>query len=287
MSIRRSAVAVDHFTIVPNDWLRDRRLSRRARGLLAELMSHQVGWEITIESLVEAGPEGRHAIRMALAELEAAGYLQRVQGRAETGHWGGTDYIITDPPQPENPHQPDPSPQISDEAPAENAQPPSEAPAPQAPKAPKRENPHLADASAQVSDVTRGDPSPSSENLTSGGRPQRKNIPTEDQRTTSLRAQRAAEPRAHRIPDDWAPSEEDLGYARQRGITHRGQLADTIDNFRDYWRNRTGSNARKIDWSLAFRTWVRKETPAGGGRSRGGGGADVTSTGRQIPAAWR
>lgn len=113
MSIKRGHITrVDHFTIVPNEWLRDARLSRRARGLLAELMSHAPGWETSVESLVASGPEGRDAIRGALAELESCGYLQRSQGRDESGRLAGADYLVTDPadlPSSDNPTSVEPT----------------------------------------------------------------------------------------------------------------------------------------------------------------------------------
>jgi hypothetical protein len=74
-------------------------------------MTHQVGWEITTESLIEGGVEGRDAVLKTLTELEGYGYLARQQVR-KGGKFGGTDYIITDPaavpaaeesPSPENP----------------------------------------------------------------------------------------------------------------------------------------------------------------------------------------
>lgn len=111
MAIRRARLAFEaHYTQVPNEWLRDARLTRRARGLLAELMTHQVGWEVTTESLIEGGIEGRDAILKTLAELESYGYLTRHKYR-EAGKFKGTDYILTDPaetaaagsPRPENP----------------------------------------------------------------------------------------------------------------------------------------------------------------------------------------
>jgi hypothetical protein len=95
-----------HFTQVPNAWVRDRRISRRARGLLTEIMSYSVGWKLTVETLQESGPEGRDALRAALAELEDAGYLTRTKIR-EGGKYSGTDYVLSDPfeqsPAPENP----------------------------------------------------------------------------------------------------------------------------------------------------------------------------------------
>lgn len=98
MSIRRTHLAFeDHYTQIPNQWIRDQRLSRKARGLLVELMSHRVGWQITIESLVEGGPEGRDAIRTAILELEQCGYLVRERERGEDGRLGGVDYLIQDP----------------------------------------------------------------------------------------------------------------------------------------------------------------------------------------------
>ncbi len=98
MSIRRGPIArVDHFTIIPNDWVRDHNLSRRAKGLLCELMSHREGWEITIDSLMASGPEGRDAIRGAILELEAAGYLRQERERDAGGRLKGSDYTVTDP----------------------------------------------------------------------------------------------------------------------------------------------------------------------------------------------
>ncbi|MDZ7933085.1 MAG: hypothetical protein U5N21_24890 [Rhodococcus sp. (in: high G+C Gram-positive bacteria)] len=92
----------DHFTIVPNGWLRDARLSRRARGLLFELMSHEPGWETSAERLAKAGTEGVAALKAALKELEACGYLVRETTRDGRGRLTGTRYIITDPATTEN-----------------------------------------------------------------------------------------------------------------------------------------------------------------------------------------
>lgn len=96
--IRRTRLAFeDHYTQVPNAWVRDARLTRKARGLLVELMSHRVGWNITIDSLIRDGVEQRDAIRSMLIELEKFGYLTRERERNADGTLAGTDYIITDP----------------------------------------------------------------------------------------------------------------------------------------------------------------------------------------------
>lgn len=99
MSITRKVLSFEtHFTQVPNAWLRDRRLSRRSRGLLAELLSHRPGWRVSIESLSNAGPEGLHAIRGAIAELEKHGYLVRGdQEHDVTGKFASASYTLTEP----------------------------------------------------------------------------------------------------------------------------------------------------------------------------------------------
>lgn len=97
MSIKRPVLSFDRdFTIMPNAWTRDGRLSLRARGLLAQLLSHRPGWEVTIESLMRVNPEGRDAIRRAISELEEYGYLKRDRAR-EGNKFAGMDYTIQEP----------------------------------------------------------------------------------------------------------------------------------------------------------------------------------------------
>lgn len=98
MSIKRAfAVPADNFTIVSNEWLRDGQISLKARGLLALLASHRIGWEVTIDALVRENPEGRDAIRGAVAELEEAGYLVRDMRVGGGGKFAGVDYSLVDP----------------------------------------------------------------------------------------------------------------------------------------------------------------------------------------------
>lgn len=98
MGITRARLSIDeHFTAVPNEWARDERLSRRARGLLVEVMSHRVGWHVTIRSLAKGGKEGRDAIQTALNELVENGYVRRSQPRTG-GKFEEIEYELCDPP---------------------------------------------------------------------------------------------------------------------------------------------------------------------------------------------
>lgn len=107
--IRTRLVFEDSYTQIPNSWMRDTRLSRKARGLLAELMTHREGWEVTIDGLSDAGPEGKDAIRSGIKELEDHGYLTRRRARSDGGTFGGIDYELSDP-FADNPTEPTPTP---------------------------------------------------------------------------------------------------------------------------------------------------------------------------------
>lgn len=85
------------FTILPNAVIRDRRLSFKAIGLMAHIMSLPDGWRINSDRLAMAGPDGRDAIRAGLRELEAAGYLVRRRHRTPDGRFV-TDLVISDEP---------------------------------------------------------------------------------------------------------------------------------------------------------------------------------------------
>lgn len=75
------------FVILHNHVARDKRMSRRARGLLAELLSYPPTCKVTSETLAEGGPEGRDAIRATLRELEDYGYITRTKKRDDHGRW--------------------------------------------------------------------------------------------------------------------------------------------------------------------------------------------------------
>jgi len=81
-TIRRTNRPADNFAIISNEFLRDGRVSFRARGIGGWLLSHETGWETTTERIAEAAEVGRDQIRSALRELEAAGYLRRTRTRS-------------------------------------------------------------------------------------------------------------------------------------------------------------------------------------------------------------
>ena len=86
----------DHFTQIPNAWLRDNRLSFKARGLLAYIESHTPEWDISVHWLAGENPEGKEALRSAIAELEMFGYLRREQENVG-GRFGEVTWYTQEP----------------------------------------------------------------------------------------------------------------------------------------------------------------------------------------------
>lgn len=97
MGIQRTPMPPDHWTPVRNAWLRDPRASLKAKGLIAYLMSHRVGYNISQAQIIRESTDGRTAVVAACEELEGLGYLQRTRAESSGGRFSEYDYKITDP----------------------------------------------------------------------------------------------------------------------------------------------------------------------------------------------
>lgn len=83
-----------NFTIISNVGMNDERLSLKAKGLLAYLLTKPDNWQVSDRQLSTIGPDGRSAVQAALKELEEYKYLVRRKVRAADGtlHWESTIY---------------------------------------------------------------------------------------------------------------------------------------------------------------------------------------------------
>ena len=87
------------FTLIRNDVLRDARLSFRARGILASILSRPDNWVTSADRLAKEAKEGRGAILAAMKELQDHGYLLRTKVQdPETGQWASA-VVVYDTPQ--------------------------------------------------------------------------------------------------------------------------------------------------------------------------------------------
>src|SRR4051812_24076434 len=97
--IRRAPRPSRDFLIIRNSTVQDPNLSLKAVGLLTRILSRPDNWRIDRDSLAAECGEGTAAIRSALTELAAAGYLIRDKRQNDKGRWV-TESILYDTPQP-------------------------------------------------------------------------------------------------------------------------------------------------------------------------------------------
>lgn len=79
--------------------LHDDRLSFRAKGLHAYLMSKPNDWQINLEHLSRVSKEGREAVASAMQELIQHGYASRQRVRQASGRLDGYETVIYERPQ--------------------------------------------------------------------------------------------------------------------------------------------------------------------------------------------
>jgi hypothetical protein len=86
-----------NFTTAPNEWLRDDRISFKAKGLLLYLLSHEVGYNITFNQIERETRDGVASIRAGIEELIQADYLEVHQTKDENGYNAGLSYLLKNP----------------------------------------------------------------------------------------------------------------------------------------------------------------------------------------------
>jgi hypothetical protein len=101
VGVIRPELPGDGYAQVPNRWMRDERLSWKAKGLLAYLLGHAAGFRVSQNLMQRQATDGRDSLLSGLAELEHAGYLVRSgRQRGEGGKYTEEDYVLTDPGDP-------------------------------------------------------------------------------------------------------------------------------------------------------------------------------------------
>lgn len=95
--IIRTEKAPSTFCMINKAFLDDERLSYKAKGLLAYLLSKPNNWVTTIGDLVKHGADQEKSVRSGLKELGQYGYYKKVPVRDEKGHfvqWRSTIYEV-------------------------------------------------------------------------------------------------------------------------------------------------------------------------------------------------
>ena len=102
MDIVRVIKSKDYTTIC-NRIFKDRRLSLKAKGLLAMLLSLSDHWDLSISGLEVILKEGKDSIRTTINELIKNGYIIREREKDKKGIFIGIKYIVFEHPSLDNP----------------------------------------------------------------------------------------------------------------------------------------------------------------------------------------
>jgi len=101
MDIVRVIKSKDYTTIC-NRIFKDKRLSLKAKGLLAMLLSFSDDWKLSISGLYAILKEGKVSIRSTMNELIKHGYVERERVKDKKGVYIGINYIVFESPKLEN-----------------------------------------------------------------------------------------------------------------------------------------------------------------------------------------
>jgi hypothetical protein len=113
------------------------------------------------------------------------------------------------------------------------------------------------DVTPSVTDVTLKErsPTPPKEKQTNHSLPSVSNAEVAKE-TEAARSSKRANGRGHRLPADWALSDDDREFAAT--VLPAQRVRSEADKFRDYWHAANGPPSVKRDWSAAWRNWCRK-----------------------------
>ena len=91
------------YVVMSNHPLRDKRITLKAKGLMAFMLSNKDDWDYTLVGLSKALKEGVSAIRSTVTELENYGYVSRRKLRDSKGKFIDIEYTIYEYPKMESP----------------------------------------------------------------------------------------------------------------------------------------------------------------------------------------
>ena len=88
-----------NFTALSNNFLRDKNISFKAKGLFAYMYSMSKNWNFTISSIAKQQKDGQASIISAMDELKKFGYMEYIKNKDGTG-----TYILNEVANVENPN---------------------------------------------------------------------------------------------------------------------------------------------------------------------------------------
>ncbi len=92
-----------NFTTINNEFIFNKNLSLKAKGLLCHILALPKDWILYVEEVGKWHKDGKDAIYSAFKELSTNGYMKREQIR-QNGKFKGYDYIVFEKPNTDKPN---------------------------------------------------------------------------------------------------------------------------------------------------------------------------------------
>ena len=87
-----------NFTTINNEFIFNKDMSLKAKGLLCHLLALPESWDLYVEEVEKWHKDKKDSIYSGFKELMKLGYVQRIQKR-EAGKFKGFDYIVFEKPK--------------------------------------------------------------------------------------------------------------------------------------------------------------------------------------------
>ena len=87
------------FTVIDNGFVRNSKLSWKAKGVFAYILSLPTDWSINLEEVKNHSTDGITVLRSAVKELTEQGYIKVSKVKNEKGMFAGTKYEVFETPE--------------------------------------------------------------------------------------------------------------------------------------------------------------------------------------------
>ena len=91
-----------NFTTINNEFIFNKDMSLKAKGLLCHLLALPESWDLYVEEVEKWHKDKKDSIYSGFKELMKLGYVERIQKR-EAGKFKGFDYVVFEKPKMEKP----------------------------------------------------------------------------------------------------------------------------------------------------------------------------------------
>lgn len=98
MATFRAIKESGNFVTVHKNFIHDKKLTFKAKGILLYLLSRPDDWQIYETEILNHTMDGKDSLKSGIKELEEVGYITRTRKRNNKGHLNGYEYLVYEHP---------------------------------------------------------------------------------------------------------------------------------------------------------------------------------------------